>query len=142
MLRGGNQMWKNLAITALFCVPLVAGCASGSLSKRETGALGGGALGAGAGALIGHATDHTAGGAAIGGALGGLGGAVVGDQVQAGDQKLDAREQEIARNRAVIEELKRKNLEVHETNRGVVVNLPDVLFEFNKYQLTSDARAK
>ena len=65
-------MRKNLAMTALFCVPLIAGCASGSLSKRETGALGGGALGAGAGALIGHATGHTAGGAAIGGALGAL----------------------------------------------------------------------
>jgi outer membrane protein OmpA-like peptidoglycan-associated protein len=120
---------------------LILSC-SGPPSKRETGALGGAALGAGAGALIGHATGNTAAGAAIGGALGGLGGAVVGDQIQAGDQKLDAREQEIAKNRALIEELKRKNLEVHETNRGVVVNLPDVLFEFNKHQLTSDARAK
>jgi outer membrane protein OmpA-like peptidoglycan-associated protein len=121
---------------------LIISCSSGAPSKREVGALGGAALGAGAGALIGHATGNTAAGAAIGGALGGLGGAVVGDQIQAGDQKLDAREQEIAKNRALIEELKRKNLEVHETNRGVVVNLPDVLFEFNKHQLTSDARAK
>ena len=115
---------------------------SGPPSKRELGALGGAALGAGTGAIIGHATGNTAAGAAIGGALGGLGGAVVGDQIQAGDQKLDAREQEIAKNRALIEELKRKNLEVHETNRGVVVNLPDVLFEFNKSSLTGDARAK
>ena len=108
---------------------------SGPPSKREVGALGGAALGAGAGAIIGHATGNTAAGAAIGGA-------VVGDQIQAGDQKLDAREQEIAKNRALIEELKRKNLEVHETNRGVVVNLPDVLFEFNRHSLTGDARAK
>jgi outer membrane protein OmpA-like peptidoglycan-associated protein len=120
---------------------LIVSC-SGPPSKREVGTLGGAALGAGAGAIIGHAVGSTAAGAAIGGALGGLGGAVVGDQIQAGDQKLDAREQEIAKNRALIEELKRKNLEVHETNRGVVVNLPDVLFEFNKHQLTSDARAK
>ena len=49
-------MSKRPAIIVLFCIPLLAGCASGSLSKRETGALGGGALGAGAGALIGHAT--------------------------------------------------------------------------------------
>ncbi len=121
---------------------LVVSCASGSLGKRESGALGGGALGAGAGALIGRQTGHTAAGAAIGGALGALGGAVVGDQIQAGDQRLDAREQEIARNRELIEELKRRNLEVRETNRGVVVNLPDVLFEFNRYHLTADARAK
>jgi outer membrane protein OmpA-like peptidoglycan-associated protein len=121
---------------------LLAGCASGGLSKREGGALGGAAVGAGTGAIIGHATGNTAAGAAIGGALGALGGAVVGDQIQAGDQKLDAREQEIARNRQLIEELKRKNLEVKETNRGVVVNLPDVLFDFNRSNLTGDARAK
>ncbi|HSD09733.1 MAG TPA: OmpA family protein [Candidatus Binatia bacterium] len=130
------------ALTALAVSSLLTISCSGPPSKREVGALGGAALGAGAGALIGHATGNTAAGAAIGGALGGVGGAVVGDQIQAGDQKLDAREQEIARNRALIEELKRKNLEVHETNRGVVVNLPDVLFEFNKYDLTSDARVK
>jgi outer membrane protein OmpA-like peptidoglycan-associated protein len=121
---------------------LLGGCASGGISKREGGALGGAALGAGAGALIGHATGNTAAGAAIGGALGGLGGAVVGDQVQAGDQKLDARDQEIAKNRALIEELKRRNLEAKETNRGVVVNLPDVLFDFNRSNLRDDARAK
>ena len=121
---------------------LVLAACSGPPTKRETGALGGAALGAGAGALIGHATGNTAAGAAIGGVLGGLGGAVVGDQLQAGDQKLDARDKEIARNRELIEELKRKNLDVRETSRGVVVNLPDVLFEFNKANLTSDARAK
>jgi outer membrane protein OmpA-like peptidoglycan-associated protein len=127
-----------LAISVLF----LASCASGGLGKREAGALGGGALGAGAGALIGHATGNTAAGAAIGGALGAVSGAVVGDQIQATDQKLDAREREIARNRELIEELKRRKVEARETNRGVVVNLPDVLFEFNKYNLTGDARTK
>src|SRR5436853_2670226 len=129
-------------LAVMFVGALVAGCASGPLTKREEGALGGAALGAGAGALIGHATGNTAAGAAIGGALGGLGGAVVGDQLEARDQKLNARDQELARNRELIEELKRKNLDVRETNRGVVVNLPDVLFEFNKSDLTSGARTK
>jgi outer membrane protein OmpA-like peptidoglycan-associated protein len=92
--------------------------------------------------VIGHQTGHAGAGAAIGGALGGVGGAVVGDQIQAGDQRLDAQEQELARNRALIDELKRKNLDVRETKRGVVVNLPDVLFEFNKATLTADARRK
>jgi len=137
-------MGRVTRASAIFAVGALClgGCASGGLSKRETGALGGAALGAGAGAIIGHATGNTAAGAAIGGALGGLGGAVVGDQIQAGDQRLDAREQELARNRELIEELKRKNLDVRETNRGVVVNLPDVLFEFNKFDLTGNARAK
>jgi len=99
---------KNALIVALFCVSLVAGCASGGLSKRETGALGGGALGAGAGALIGHATGHTAGGAAIGGALGALTGAVVGDQIQAGDNRSEAQDEELRRQRREIEDLKRQ----------------------------------
>jgi outer membrane protein OmpA-like peptidoglycan-associated protein len=118
------------------------GACAGAPTKRETGALGGAALGAGVGALIGHATGNTAAGAAIGGALGGVGGAVVGDQLESTDQKLDARQQEIARNRELIEELKRKNLDARESDRGVVVNLPDVLFEFNKSSLTTQARAK
>jgi len=98
---------KSTIAVAFFCVPLLAGCASGGLSKRETGALGGGALGAGAGALIGHATGHTAGGAAIGGALGALTGAVVGDQIQAGDNRSDAQDAELQRQRREIEDLKR-----------------------------------
>src|SRR2546422_4576061 len=107
--RGGIMMLKKSTIAvAFFCVPLLAGCASGGLSKRETGALGGGALGAGAGALIGHATGHTAGGAAIGGALGALTGAVVGDQIQAGDNRSDAQDEELRRQRQEIEQLKRQ----------------------------------
>ena len=101
-------MRRNLFIVAALCAPLIAGCASGGLSKRETGALGGGALGAGAGALIGHATGHTAGGAAIGGALGALTGAVVGDQIQAGDQRSDAQDEELRRQRQEIDQLKRQ----------------------------------
>ena len=93
---------------ALVCLPLLAGCASGGLSKRETGALGGGALGAGAGALIGHATGHTAGGAAIGGALGALTGAVVGDQIQAQDNRSESQDEELRRQRQEIDNLKRQ----------------------------------
>jgi outer membrane protein OmpA-like peptidoglycan-associated protein len=132
---------RSVAIFALVAL-LFSACAAGGPTKRETGALGGAALGALAGAVIGHQTGHAGAGAAIGGALGGVGGAVVGDQIQSGDQRLDAQEQELARNRALIEELKRKNLDVKETKRGVVVNLPDILFEFNKATLTSDARRK
>jgi outer membrane protein OmpA-like peptidoglycan-associated protein len=132
---------RSTAILAIASLLLV-GCASGGPTKRETGALGGAALGALTGAIIGHQTGNKAAGAAIGGALGGLGGAVVGDQIQAGDQRLDATEAEIARNRALIDELKRQNLEVRETSRGVVVNLPDILFEFNRSTLTGDARRK
>src|SRR5919108_438978 len=135
-------MNMRVQVLAVLSALMLTACASGGLSAREKGALGGGALGAGAGAILRPPTCHAGAGAAIGGALGGVGGAVVGDRIQAGDERLDAQEQELARNRALIEELKRKNLEVRETKRGVVVNLPDVLFEFNKATLTSDARRK
>ena len=100
-------MTSTLSLLCLTAV-LSAGCASGGLSKREAGALGGGALGAGAGALIGHQSGHAGAGAAIGGALGVLGGAVVGDQMEAQDQRGTAQDEEMARQRAEIEALKRE----------------------------------
>ena len=43
-------------------------------------------------------------------------------------------------NRELLDELRRRNLDARETARGVVVNLPDVLFEFDRADLTRDAR--
>jgi outer membrane protein OmpA-like peptidoglycan-associated protein len=127
---------------------LLAGCAQ-PLTTREKGALTGAGLGAATGAIIGGATGSPGAGAAIGGALGAVGGGVVGDQLQKREavtaeqqRELERQRQELARNRELLEELKRKNLEARETDRGVVVNLPDVLFEFGKADLTRDARRK
>jgi outer membrane protein OmpA-like peptidoglycan-associated protein len=129
-------------------VILLAGC-SQPLTTREKGALAGGGLGAATGAIIGAATGSPGAGAAIGGALGAVGGGLVGDQLQQREevarqqqQVIDQQQQELARNRALLEELKRQNLEARETERGVVVNLPDVLFDFGKANLTSTARTK
>ena len=127
---------------------LLASC-SQPLGMREKGALVGGGLGAATGAIIGAATGNPGAGAAIGGALGTVGGGLVGDQLQRREQvtneqqqQIDQQKQELARNRELLEELKKQNLEAHETERGVVVNLPDVLFEFGKADLTSEARVK
>src|SRR2546421_10776283 len=98
-------MRRNLFIVAALCTPLIAGCASGGLSKRETGALGGGALGAGAGALIGHQSGHTAGGAAIGGALGALAGTAAGYQVQPQQERSSAMQRQINKQRREIRKL-------------------------------------
>ncbi|MGH7822711.1 MAG: YMGG-like glycine zipper-containing protein, partial [Candidatus Binatia bacterium] len=70
---------------------LLGGCASGGLSAREKGALAGGAIGAGTGAIIGHNTKgrHKGRGAAIGGAAGALGGWIIGDQIDAANQRRD-----------------------------------------------------
>jgi outer membrane protein OmpA-like peptidoglycan-associated protein len=55
---------------------------------------------------------------------------------------IEQQRQELARNRELLEELKKRNLEARETERGVVVNLPDVLFEFGKATLTSEAHRR
>lgn len=119
------------------------------LSTREKSTLVGGGIGGAAGAIIGAAVGSPGVGAAIGTALGAGAGALVGDRLQQRDQQLteqqqqvEQQKQEIARNQQLIDELKKKNLEAKETERGVVVNLPDVLFEFGKADLTGDARTK
>lgn len=135
--------------TGLFTIIALLASCSQPLSTREKGVLVGGGLGAAAGAAIGAATGEPGAGAAIGGALGALGGGLVGDQLQkqeevAKEQQrvLGQQQQELARNRQLLEELKRKNLEARETERGVVVNLPDVLFAFGRADLTHGAVVK
>ena len=139
-------LWRSFSF--LVAVAFLAGC-SQPLTTREKGTLTGAGLGSATGAIIGAATGSPGAGAAIGGAMGAVGGAVVGDQLQkreevAGEQQqvIERQQQELARNRALLEELKRQNLEARETERGVVVNLPDVLFDFGRADLTSPAQAK
>ena len=133
---------------SLVLAMIIASC-SQPLSTREKSTLAGTGIGAATGAIIGAAVGNPGAGAAIGGALGAAGGALVGDQLQKRDtaisenqKQVEQQQQEIARNRQLLEELKKQNLEARETDRGVVVNLPDVLFEFGKSNLTSDARVK
>jgi len=127
---------------------LIVSC-SQPLTTREKGTLVGGGIGGAAGAIVGAAVGNPGAGAAIGTALGAGAGALVGDQLQKRDQELttqqqqiEQQQQEIARNQQLIEELKKQNLEARETERGVVVNLPDVLFEFGKADLTGEAQTK
>jgi outer membrane protein OmpA-like peptidoglycan-associated protein len=122
---------------------LIAGCSGGSLTTREKGAGIGALGGAAAGGIIGAATGHPGAGAAIGGVLGAGTGYVVGDQLQGQENKqaeqqkaIDAQRSEIEKNRALIEELKKRDIEARETNRGVMVNLPSVNFEFDSADLT------
>src|SRR5437660_1450973 len=80
---------RGIIACSLLLGTLLRGCSS--LNTTEKSALAGGALGAGAGALIGkHAVKgHTVEGAAIGGAAGALGGAIIGDQYDARSQPRD-----------------------------------------------------
>jgi outer membrane protein OmpA-like peptidoglycan-associated protein len=126
---------------------LVSGCSGGELTSREKGAGIGALGGAAAGGIIGAAVGHPGAGAAIGGTLGLGAGALVGDQLQGQENKqkeqqkaLDQQRQEIDKNRALIEELRKRNIEARETSRGVMVNLPSVNFEFDRADLTGGGK--
>ena len=135
-----------LAFAVLIALLSGAGC-SEPLSTREKGAGIGALGGAAAGGLIGAAVGHPGAGAAIGGALGLGTGALIGDQLQGQERKqaeqqkaIDQQRADIAKNQALIEELKKRNIEARETNRGVAVNLPSVNFQFDSADLTPDGR--
>ncbi len=119
------------------------------MSKSTAGAVVGALLGAGSGAIIGSHRGKAAQGAAIGAGIGALGGYATGHQIESQDQALDEQDRvieqqrrELAKNREILEELKRRQLDARETDRGIVVNLPEVLFEFGSNRLTPAAREK
>jgi outer membrane protein OmpA-like peptidoglycan-associated protein len=143
-----DRNWKHhsIAFAMLVIVITGAGC-SAPLTTREKGAGIGALGGAAAGGIIGAAVGHPGAGAAIGGALGLGTGALVGDQLQGQEMKqaeqqkaIDQQRAEIAKNQALIEELKKRNIEARETSRGVMVNLPSVNFQFDSAELTADGR--
>src|SRR5262245_5885887 len=147
-----NTKTKAIGKASVLCLAgsiLVAGCAGGSLTTREKGAGIGALGGAAAGGLIGAAVGRPGVGAAVGGLLGLGTGALIGDQLQGQENKqkeqqkaIDQQRAELEKNRALIEELRKRNIEARETSRGVMVNLPSVNFEFDSADLTRDGRNK
>lgn len=85
-----NTNPRIIGLTVLTAGLLLMGCEtpSGRPDNTATGALTGGAIGAGAGAIIGSASHNAGAGALIGGAIGALTGAIVGNSI---DQQQRAR---------------------------------------------------
>src|SRR3989338_8816925 len=84
---------KPLTIVGVAVVALALnGCESmgtAAQSKTTQGAVLGGLLGAGTGAIIGNQSDHAGAGTAIGAGLGALGGAMVGHALEEQDKKTE-----------------------------------------------------
>ena len=138
-------MRKAIIVVACGAVVL-GGCESGQFKAREAGALSGAALGAGLGAIIGNQTGSTGAGIAIGSAIGGLSGGLIGNSIDSTnariddtDRRLSEQDRQIAENKRLIAELRSQGADARITDRGVVVNLPDVLFEFDSARLTAGA---
>jgi len=55
---------------------------------------------------------------------------------------LDVDEAELERDRELVTKLRGRNLTAHASARGVVITLPDVLFEFGSADLTGEARRR
>jgi phage tail tape-measure protein len=109
----GNRLGSLVVGTALVGT-LATGCAGGSLTAREKGAGIGALGGAAAGGIIGSAVRHPGAGAAIGGLLGLGAGAVIGDQLQGRDNRAAEQDQHITRNQ---QELSRQRAEIEEIRR-------------------------
>ena len=95
-----KQIIKSTGATMVAAVLFLTGCAGGPLSTREKGAGIGALGGAAAGGLIGAAVGHPGTGAAVGGALGLGAGALVGDQLQGHENTNYQQQQQINRNQA------------------------------------------
>lgn len=97
-------------ITGL-ALSLLTACAQGTyddLGQTEKGALLGGGLGAGLGAIVGNQSDNTGAGALIGGAGGALAGGLIGRELDRGREE-NVRDR-YARDRARYEEERRREL--------------------------------
>ncbi len=145
--RSGIRSLFALSLLVSAVLFAATGCANYQPNKATTGGLAGGALGAGLGAIIGNQAGHHAGaGVAIGTAAGVLGGALIGNQLDQQDRaneqlagQINRNDQLLEENRRLIDELRRRGADVRSSSRGVVINLPDILFEFDRANLTPEA---
>ena len=137
---------KKLTLVLLFTLSLIA-CENSSFRGREKGAIAGAGLGAGLGAIVGNQVGSAGAGVAIGSAFGALSGGIIGNEIDGQNDVIDQRNRKIedqdrliAENKRLLEELRMKGIDAQITERGVLVNLPDVLFEFDSARLTAGAR--
>ncbi len=134
-------------IALLITLSLLFSSCSAHFTNWQKGALTGATLGAGTGAIVGSQSGNAGPGVAIGAGLGALAGAVLGQRVDVAESENKELEKKVAltqsqldENRKLIDELRKRGADVQGTERGVVVNLPDILFQFDRAELTNNAR--
>lgn len=112
---GDYLMQSVKKVFVLACVLVFAGCSAQPFSAREKGALTGGVIGSGLGAIIGNQTGNTGAGIAIGAGAGAISGGLIGNSVDnvdarqsEQDERMRRQDEEIRRQQREIEELKRR----------------------------------
>lgn len=143
---GGFMKFVNSILFSSILIFSFTACQSSQYSNQNKAALTGGVAGAGLGAIVGSQTGNPGAGIAIGTAIGALSGGLIGRNVDKQNSNLDDQDRRLAlqnrqieENQRIIDELKNRGADVRKTARGVVVNLPDVLFKFDRADLTTDA---
>src|SRR5881392_4114691 len=106
----------NRALLSVVASGLLVAGVTGCETKAGTGALIGGAAGAGIGAIVGHNSHgRTGSGALIGGAIGAVGGALVGNEMDKKDKQEDRKHDREA------EALRRSDSRAAAVTRGDVI---------------------
>jgi hypothetical protein len=80
-----------LRIVSGIVLPVLLACGCSSMSNTEKGVGAGGLIGAGTGAVVGHALGHTGAGALVGAGVGALSGGLIGHAVDESERKTDAK---------------------------------------------------
>lgn len=139
-----GSLFRVLVATSV--IASFAGCENQRFGAREKGALGGAAAGAGLGAIIGSQSGRAGPGTAIGAGIGAIAGGLLGNEIDRQDdmlsdqdRRLDDTDREIEENRRLLAALRRGGADARRTERGIVVNIGDVLFEFDSANLTRRA---
>lgn len=107
-MNANRNFMRKVSVVTLAGALFVGGCAGGPLTTREKAAGIGTLGGAAAGGIIGSAVGHPAAGALIGGGLGLGAGALVGDQLQGQEYQNYRQDQQIRRNQADIDRQQRE----------------------------------
>lgn len=96
----GSTIISGIGVVAVALA--LSGCetmGTAAQSKRTQGAVLGGLLGAGTGAIIGSQSDHAGAGTAIGAAIGALGGGLIGNALENQEQAAQQRSTPLATDR-------------------------------------------
>lgn len=118
------KRYFTILVLGIFVFVGTFGCSS--MSKKEKGAIIGGATGAVLGGLLGKKAGNTAVGAIAGAAVGGAAGAIIGDYM---DKQAEEMESEL------------EGATVERIGEGIAVTFGSgILFDVNKYDLRPEAR--
>jgi outer membrane protein OmpA-like peptidoglycan-associated protein len=135
--------FSRIALVLLVMVAFLTACENTKSvfgDKRTQGALLGGAIGAGTGAIIGSQTGHTGAGTAIGAGVGALTGAIIGHVLEKQEQELKRIEAESYRRDQELQDMiVRRNAE---TQALVVTLAGDFLFDTDSSTLKPGAYTK